>query len=146
MNKTLVATSVLLGSLAFAGMALAQAPQNDSNKPAQQAPAAKAVPAVPASSAKMQTSASAPVTHTAAHASKPAAMAGHFLSGKIVSVNAVANTIVIKTKQGETTLNVVPDAKIKVGKETKLADLKAGSTVKVSYKIEGEEKVATRIW
>ena len=146
MKKTLVAASALLASLAFAGMAFAQAQQNDSNKPAQPAPAVKATPAVSVSSAKVQTSASAPVTPKAAHTSKPAAMAGHVLSGKIVSVNAVANTVVIKTKQGEMTLNVEPDAKIKVGKETKLADLKAGSTVKVSYKMEGAEKVATRIW
>ena len=143
MKKRLVAASALFVSLAFAGMAFAQAQQNDSNKPAQPAPAVKAAPAV---SAKVQTSASAPVTPTAAHTSKPAAMSSHIFSGKIVSVNAVANTVVIKTKQGEMTLNVDPNAKIKVGKETKLADLKAGSTVKVSYKMEGAEKVATRIW
>ena len=144
MKKTLNVASALLASLAFAGMAFAQA--TDTNKPAQTAPATKAAPAVPVSSAKMQTSSSAPTAHQTSAHSKPAAMASHMLSGKIVSVDAVANTVVIKTKQGEMTLNVGPDAKIKVGKETKLADLKAGSLVKVSYKTEGEQKVASRIW
>ncbi len=145
MKKTLVTASALLASLALAGMAFAQA--TDSNKPAQPAPAAKAAPVTPASSAKMQSQASSSAAHkTAAHSSKPAAMAGHTLSGKIVSVDAVANTIVVKTKQGEMTLNVAPDAKIHVGKESKLADLKAGSVIKVSYKMEGEQKTATRIW
>ena len=145
MKKTLLIAAALLVCLAFAGMAFAQA--TDSNKPAQTTPAATSSPAAPASSAKMQSQPAAPATHkSAAHSSKPAAMAMHTVSGKIVSVDAVANTIVVKNKTGELTLNVSPDAKIHVGKESKLADLKAGSVVKVSYKMEGEQKTATRIW
>lgn len=132
MKKTLILASALLASLAFAGMVLAKVQPSDSSKPAQTAPAAPA-------------KAQAPAAHRAAHASKPAAMS-HTLSGKIVSVDAVANTVVVKTKKGEMTLNVDPAAKIRVGKETKLADLKSGSRITVSYKMEGENKVATRIW
>lgn len=144
MKKTLLFASALVACLALVGMAFAQAA--DSNKPAQTTPAATPAPAAPASSAKMQSHPAATTQKSTAHVSKPAAMAGHTVSGKIVSVDAVANTIVIKNKKGEMTLNVSPDAKIHVGKETKLADLKAGSVVKVSYKMEGEQKTATRIW
>ncbi len=84
--------------------------------------------------------------HPLAPYSRTAAMADRRLSGRIVSVNAAANGLVILTKQGEMALDVDPAAKIKVGKESQLADLETGSKVKVSYKIEDTCKVATRIW
>lgn len=134
--KKMLALATALAVLAYAGMAFARAQAADTNKPAP-APAAT----------------TAPVTHAAksatmAHSKGTAAPAMHgmMLSGKIVTVDAVANTLVIKGKKGDVTLNVDPSAKIKVGKENKLADLKAGTLVKVSYKMDGEQKVATRIW
>ena len=68
------------------------------------------------------------------------------LSGRIVSVSSEVNSLVVYTKQGETVLYVASDAEIKLGRESKLADLNVGSKIKVSYKMVGSQRVATRIW
>ncbi len=119
MKRTVALMSALVALFAFTGLVFAMGAAADSNKTAMTG----------ATSAK-----AAPAAHM------------HVISGKVVSVDAVANSIVIKGKKSDLTLNVAPDAKVKVGKETKLADLKAGTMVKISYKMEGEQKVATKIW
>lgn len=136
MKKTAALLSFLFATLAFTGMVIAKGMQNDSAKPA------------PVTTAKAAPAAHSTKSATMAHSkgTTAPAMHGMMLSGKIVSVDAVANTLVIKGKKGDVTLNVDPAAKIHVGKETKLADLQAGTMVKVSYKMDGEQKVATKIW
>lgn len=63
--------------------------------------------------------------------------ADRILTGRVASVDATANALVLFTKQGKTTLKLAPDAKIKVGKESNLGELQTGSKVKVSYKYGG---------
>jgi hypothetical protein len=66
--------------------------------------------------------------------------------GQVASVDAIANTITLKTKTGEETLPVDKAAKIMAeGKECKLADLTKGSEVAVHYKMEAGKKVAVMI-
>ncbi len=67
-------------------------------------------------------------------------------AGTIVSVDAVANTLVVKGKKGEMTVQVAPMAKIMIaGKEAKLADIKKDSKVTITYKWEGKTRVATAV-
>lgn len=66
--------------------------------------------------------------------------------GMVVSVDAVANTFVVKGKKTDMTFQVAPMAKIMIaGKEAKLADIKKDSKVIVNYKWEGKTRVATSI-
>jgi len=68
------------------------------------------------------------------------------LTGKLVSVDLVANTIVVKTKKAEDTLEVAPDAMIKKGKSTiAIGDLATDSHVTVTWKMESDKKMATKI-
>jgi hypothetical protein len=68
------------------------------------------------------------------------------VSGKVVSVDAIANTIIVKAKKGEDTLAVEAGAKIKSGKaEIALGDLKADVKVMVTCKMVDGKKVATQI-
>jgi hypothetical protein len=66
--------------------------------------------------------------------------------GTVVSVDAIANTIIVKTKKAEDTLSVEAGAKIMSGKkEITLGDLKAEAKVTVSCKVVDGKKVATKI-
>jgi hypothetical protein len=66
--------------------------------------------------------------------------------GTVVSVDAIANTIIVKTKKAEDTLSVEAGAKIMSGKkEITLGDLKADAKVTVSCKVVDGKKVATKI-
>lgn len=66
--------------------------------------------------------------------------------GKIVSVDAIANTIIIKTKKAEDTLSVEPGAKIMIGKnEITLGDLKTDAQVTVTWKMVDSKKTVTKI-
>jgi hypothetical protein len=66
--------------------------------------------------------------------------------GTVVSVDAVANQIIVKTKKAEDTLSVEAGAKIMSGKkEIALADIKTDASVTVHYKVVDGKKVATKI-
>jgi hypothetical protein len=68
------------------------------------------------------------------------------VSGTVVSVDAIANTIIVKVKKGEDTLSVEAGAKIKSGKaEIALGDIKADAKVSVTCKMVDGKKVATQI-
>ena len=68
------------------------------------------------------------------------------ISGTVVSVDAVANTIIVKVKKVEDTLTVEAGAKIVSGKkEITLGDIKADAGVTVSFKVVDGKKVATKI-
>jgi hypothetical protein len=86
----------------------------------------------------------------AAKAEKPAKAAKAAkemsISGTVVSVDAIANTIIVKSKKAEDTLSVEAGAKIMQGKkEIALGDLKADAKVTVSCKTVDGKKVATKI-
>jgi len=66
--------------------------------------------------------------------------------GTVVSVDAIANTIIIKTKKGDDTISVDPSAKIMSGKkDISLGDIKADSKVSVACKTVDGKKVASKI-
>jgi pyruvate dehydrogenase E2 component (dihydrolipoamide acetyltransferase) len=68
------------------------------------------------------------------------------VAGTIVSVDAIANTVIIKTKKAEDTLTVNDKTVIKAGgKVVALADLKAETKVGASYKMEEGKMVAVKI-
>jgi hypothetical protein len=68
------------------------------------------------------------------------------LTGAVVSVDAIANTVIIKTKKAEDTLTINDKTVIKAGgKVVALADLKADTKVNASYKMEEGKKVAVKI-
>jgi hypothetical protein len=68
------------------------------------------------------------------------------VKGTVVSVDAIANTIVVKAKKGEETISVEAGAKIKSGKaDVALGDIKADAKVAVTCKTVDGKKVATMI-
>jgi hypothetical protein len=68
------------------------------------------------------------------------------INGTVVSVDAIANTIIVKVKKAEDTLSVEAGAKIMNGKkEITLGDLKADAKVTVTCKMVDGKKVATKI-
>jgi pyruvate dehydrogenase E2 component (dihydrolipoamide acetyltransferase) len=68
------------------------------------------------------------------------------IMGTVVSVDAIANTIIVKVKKGEDTLSVEAGAKITQGKkEITLGDIKADESVTVTCKMVDGKKVATHI-
>ncbi|HUI91154.1 MAG TPA: hypothetical protein VLX68_02800 [Chitinivibrionales bacterium] len=68
------------------------------------------------------------------------------VTGTVVSVDAIANTIVVKAKKGEETISVETTTKIKSGKaDVQLGDIKADAKVKVTCKMVDGKKVATQI-
>lgn len=132
MKRILTLGLVLLTLFAFSGMVYAQAPKADTTK---------AAPATPAKTAPAATPSKAPEK-----AKTQPAVATHTISGTVVSVDTVANLIVVKHKKGEATFSVTPATKIKVvGKVAPLADIKKDSRVVVTYKMEGDKKTATAI-
>ena len=87
---------------------------------------------------------SKPAAATKTETQKPAAE--KIFKGKVVSVDAIANTIVVKGNKAEATFQVDPAAKIVINKkEAKLADIKKDQKVAVTYKEEGGKKVAVKI-
>jgi hypothetical protein len=82
----------------------------------------------------------------AAKAEKPAKAAGSTIMGTVVSVDAIANTIIVKVKKAEDTISVESGAKIMSGKkEIALGDIKADAKVTVTCKTVDGKKVATKI-
>ena len=87
---------------------------------------------------------SKPAAATKTETQKPAPE--KIFKGKVVSVDAIANTIVVKGNKAEGTFQVDPAAKIVINKkEAKLADIKKDQKVAVTYKEEGGKKVAVKI-
>ena len=72
--------------------------------------------------------------------------AAKMLYGKIVSVDAMMNTVIVKAKNMEDTLSVETGAKIMSGKKViTINDLKAGASVTVTWKLMDGKKTATKI-
>jgi Cu/Ag efflux protein CusF len=68
------------------------------------------------------------------------------VTGEIVSVDPSANTVILKAKQGEMTLTVDDKTRIMAGRQHKtLADLKAGTTLKVKYQVVNGKNMASKI-
>jgi hypothetical protein len=80
-------------------------------------------------------------------AEKPAKAAkASTIMGSVVSVDAIANTIIVKVKKAEDTISVESGAKIMSGKkEIALGDIKADAKVTVTCKMVDGKKVATKI-
>jgi hypothetical protein len=92
--------------------------------------------------------AAAPAAAAPAKAEKAAAKkeAASVIKGSVVSVDAIANTIIVKVKKGEDTISVETGAKIKSGKaDIQLGDIKADAKVAVTCKMVDGKKVATQI-
>jgi hypothetical protein len=87
--------------------------------------------------------AAAPAAAKPAKAKKEAAS---IITGSVVSVDAIANTIIVKVKKGEDTISVESGAKIMSGKkEIALGDIKADAKVTVTCKTVDGKKVASKI-
>ena len=72
--------------------------------------------------------------------------AASMVMGSVVSVDAIANTIIVKVKKGEDTISVESGAKIMSGKkEIALGDIKADAKVTVTCKTVDGKKVASKI-
>ena len=68
------------------------------------------------------------------------------VTGTVVSVDAVANTIIVKVKKAEDTISVEAGAKITSGKkDITLGDIKTDASVTVKCKMVDGKKVATSI-
>jgi hypothetical protein len=72
------------------------------------------------------------------------------IRGKVVSVDAIANTIIVKTKRNLDTLSVKSGAKIMFGmmelsKETTLGDLQTDAKVTVTWETIDGKRTATEI-
>ena len=68
------------------------------------------------------------------------------VTGPVIAVDAAANIVIVKGRKGEDTLTVNDKTVIKAGeKAVTLADIKAGSKVKVQYKVVEGVKIASRI-
>ena len=130
---------VALGAVTFiAGSAFAQAPaQPPQAPPSTQAPAVP--PAAPAQPA-------APSAPAAAQAGSQAKADTQSASGELLSVDAKASTLSVKTATAEMTFKYDNDTKIS-GATKGVAGLAtmAGSQVTVSYKKDGASNIATSI-
>jgi hypothetical protein len=92
------------------------------------------------------TTPAAPVAKTAKAAKTMKKEAAKIVTGTLISVDAVANTIVVKVKKAEDTISVDAAAKIMSGKKAvALADLKVNSKVSVTWKMVDGKKVASKI-
>ncbi|MBI5676275.1 MAG: hypothetical protein HZC48_10700 [Nitrospirae bacterium] len=80
-------------------------------------------------------------------AAAPAVKPAHRqVTGDVVSVNAAANTVVVKGKKGDVMLMVNDKTKVMIGNEKKaLADIKAGDKVVVRYTEADGKNTAKRI-
>jgi hypothetical protein len=73
------------------------------------------------------------------------AMGSHTFTGKVVSVDAKAQTVVVKGTSGEKTFHMEKSTSVSVGSSTKLEDLQAGQDVTISYSTSGSKMVAKSI-
>lgn len=85
-------------------------------------------------------------TTTTTTTTKTVAPKERMIKGTVVSVDAVANTIVVKYKDSDKTFTLDPAAKIMIaGKESQLADIQKDAKVTVVYKYDGKKRVALAI-
>jgi hypothetical protein len=73
------------------------------------------------------------------------AASSHSFTGKVVSVDAKAQTLVVKGSSGEKTFHMEKSTSINVGSSTKLDDLQAGQDVTISYSTSGSKMMAKSI-
>ncbi len=69
----------------------------------------------------------------------------HTFTGKVVSVDPKAQTVVVKASSGEKTFHMEKSTTINVGTSTKLDDLQAGQDVTISYSMSGSKNMAKSI-
>jgi hypothetical protein len=93
-----------------------------------------------------QDSAATAAAPKAAPKAKPKAAMAMMIKGTVVSVDAIANTIIVtpKGKKADDTLSTT-DKTVVMPKGKTVADLKADDKVTVSYKTEDGKMVATKI-
>lgn len=85
-------------------------------------------------------------TETAPAKAKAPAATVHSISGVVESIDAIGNTVVVKTAKVTDTIKVDSATAItENGKKSSLAELKTGLNVSVSYKIAEGSKVAVSI-
>lgn len=89
-------------------------------------------------------------TATTAAASTPVvkrpATAQHVISGTVASVDVIGNTLLVKAKKAEDTLDVDSTTIIQAnGKKVAFGDLKSDARVTVSYTIVDGKKVVSKI-
>jgi predicted secreted Zn-dependent protease len=85
-------------------------------------------------------------TESAPAKAKTPAITVHSISGIVESIDAIGNTVVVKTAKAMDTIKVDSATAItEKGKKISLADLKTGLNVSVSYKIAEGSKVAVSI-
>lgn len=145
MKKVLVLVLSIAIALAFASMVIAQTnPPEKAPAVSKTTPPAQTTP--PAATPNTAAPMAKPAVPAKAEAAKPAVPKMRKLTGTVVSVDAVANTIVVKVKDAEKTFTLDPAAKIMVaGKEAKLADITKDAKVTVVYKFDGKKRVAVAI-
>ena len=163
MKKVMVLVLSIAVALAFASMVLAQ------SNPPEKAPAvSKNTPDRAMSGQGMKMGASmadtastkttttttttkpiakpATTTTTTTTTTKTVVPKERMIKGTVVSVDAVANTIVVKYKDTDKTFTLDPAAKIMIaGKESQLADIQKDAKVTVVYKYDGKKRVALAI-
>ncbi len=70
-----------------------------------------------------------------------------FIYGTVTAVDATANTLTVKTKKGEVSVDVAAKAWMREGrKKITLADVKAGNRVHVGYTTVNGKKVAKHVY
>ena len=85
-------------------------------------------------------------TTTTTTTTKTVAPKERMIVGTVVSVDAVANTFVVKYKDLDKTFTLDPAAKIMIaGAEGKLADLQKDAKVTVVYKYDGKKRIALAV-
>jgi hypothetical protein len=124
MKRFIVLMVALLAMVAFAGVALAQAPAETEKS---------AAPATGPASEKV-----APAKAEKAKAGKPKAAKAKKYAGKVTAYEAGKMIIVKDAKGKEMTFDVAADTKVK-------GEVKEGAKVNIRYKKDGDKMVATSI-
>jgi cytoskeletal protein RodZ len=143
MKKVMVLVLSIAVALAFASMVMAQ-----SNPPAKAPHMMKdsTTTTTTTTTSKPAPSKAPATTTTTTTTTKTVAPKEKRIKGTVVSVDAVANTIVVKVKDAEKTFTLDPAAKIMVaGKPAQLADIQKDAKVTVVYKFDGKKRVALAI-
>ena len=78
-------------------------------------------------------------------ASAVLAMGSHTFTGKVISVDPKAQTVVVKASSGEKTFHMEKSTTINVGSSRTLDQLQAGQDVTISYSTSGGKVVARSI-
>jgi hypothetical protein len=138
MKRVMVIALSVAIALALVGLVAAQ-----TTPPTKPAPATAPATATPTQAPQVQ---KVQKPATAKPVATPPAAKPKMITGTVVSVDAVANTIVLKYNKVDKTFTVDPAAKIMVaGQPAKLADIQKDAKVSIIYKIDGKNKVAIAI-